>query len=178
MSRFIQIVNLVGVLALAALCASQWIQNRALNGLFNEAEKSRLALVEKLEQQGKELQAKVADLDDLRERVVRVNQELQETGEKLRVTDRRLVQLESERDQLKSSITNWVQAVAVRDEQLQKSGAQLNDLMTDRNQIVGKYNELAERHGKLVKDWNDQQARLAATNAGQKPSPTNSAGDK
>ena len=164
MTRLIQVANLIGVLALTALCAWQWLHNRSLNVAFNDTERARLQLVEKVEQQAKDLQGKAADLDDLRERLLQTNNQLKETAEKLGQTERRLVQLEAEREQLKASITNWVQAVAVRDEQIQKGNTQLKELMADRNQVVEKFNELAERHGKLVKDWNEQQARLAAAN--------------
>src|SRR5262245_30872724 len=117
MTRVLQMANLIGVLALAALCAAQWRQNRSLNASFNSTERSRLDLMDKAEQQAKDLQAKAADLDDLRHRVQLVKTHLKETEEKLGATERHLAHLETERDQLQASITNWVQAVAVRDEQ-------------------------------------------------------------
>lgn len=41
------------------------------------------------------------------------------------------------------------------------------------NANIRKFNALAETHGKLVKDWNEQQARLAAmrTNSAKAASP-------
>jgi chromosome segregation ATPase len=170
-TRALQIINLVGVLALAGLCAFQWRQNRTTNLGLIQTEDARRKLAETVEQQKKDLQARTADLEEFRERLGAMTTQWKAGEEKYGLAERRGIQLESERDQLKTSISNWVQAVRVRDEQLQATQGQIKELMADRNQIVAKFNELAERHARLVQDWNAQQARLAAANAQTNPPP-------
>ena len=84
-----------------------------------------------------------------------------------------IVQLEGEREQLKISVTNWAAAVTARDERIKEANDRLKQLGEDLNASIRKFNELAEVHGKLVKNWNDQQEKLAAlkTNSAKATSP-------
>jgi chromosome segregation ATPase len=163
MNRFLQYANLTGVVALAVLCVLQWSANRRLNVEAGSLEKTRLKLAAEVGQQQKELTGRAADLDHFREQLARTSLALKETETKLASAGRELARLEAERTQLKVGATNWAAAVAARDERLKEGNERLRQLGEDLNASIRKYNELAEANGKLVKDWNDQQAKLAAT---------------
>jgi ABC-type transporter Mla subunit MlaD len=61
-----------------------------------------------------------------------------------------------ERDQLRISVTNWADAVAARDEQLEEAAGQLARLGADRNDAVTRFNELAEKHNEVIHELNDR----------------------
>ncbi len=61
-------------------------------------------------------------------------------------------QLTLERDQLKAAITNWTNAVAVRDERMKEANARIKQLAADLNTSIRKYNELATNRNAVGKD--------------------------
>ncbi len=152
MTRFLQWFNLVGVLALAALCVQQWRINRHLNHEFNEACKLCLSHSQNLGEKDRKLKSAAADLEVFRDQLTRATASLKETETKLAALDRQVKQLTNERDQLKTSVTNWAAAVTARDTQLKQAGADLKMLADDRNATVLKFNELAARQNDLVKE--------------------------
>jgi chromosome segregation ATPase len=173
MNRFLQYVNLIGVAALAVLCVVQWKANRRVNLEASALEKTRQELTSKVAGHEKTIKGQAADLDTFREQLSLATTSLKETETKLTKAVRENVQLEAEREQLKISITNWAAAVTARDERIKEANDRLKKLGEDLNASIRKFNELAETHGKLVKDWNDQQAKLAAmkTNSAKATSP-------
>jgi biopolymer transport protein ExbD len=167
--------NRLGVLALAALCVVQWRRDRALNLEVNQLMKTRFEQDARLKDQEKKLTGLTADLDDFRSRFTEANSEAKEHRQKLTATDRQVRQLESDREQLRASVTNWAGAVAQRDERIKEAndrirdlGVQLNDsvqkfnaLATNYNTSVTKYNELATNYNKVVGQLNEARAALA-----------------
>lgn len=152
MTRFLQWFNLVGVLALAALCVQQWRINRHLNHEFNEACKLCLSHSQNLSEKDKKLKGAAADLEVFRDQLARATASLKETETRLAALDRQVKQLANERDQLKTSVTNWAAAVAARDARLQQAGADLKKIADDRNATVLKFNDLAAKQNDLVKE--------------------------
>ncbi len=152
MNRFLQWFNLLGVLALAGLCAMQWQMNRQLNLDLNAAEKVRQRQTTRLDEQAKLLKGGASDLDGFREQLTRATKSLAETETKLTAVERQVQQLTNERDQLKTSVTGWAAAVTARDDQLKQAGADLKKLAEDRNASVLKFNELAGKQNELVKE--------------------------
>jgi len=162
MNRFVQYANLIGVVALAVLCVVQWSANRRVNLEASALEKTRLDLTAKVAEHEKTIKGQAADLDTFREQLTLATTSLKETETKLTKAGREIVQLEGEREQLKISVTNWAAAVTARDERIKEANDRLKQLGEDLNASIRKFNELAETHGKLVKNWNDQQEKLAA----------------
>ena len=107
MNRFLHWFNLLGVLALAALCVLQWRENRQLNLEVNRREKSRLAQTSRLEEQVKISADQMTDLANLRTHLARLTDELKRATDKLAAAERQLRQSEADRDQLNSNVTNW-----------------------------------------------------------------------
>jgi chromosome segregation ATPase len=152
MNRFLHWFNLAGVLALALLCVLQWRMNRQLNLDLNAAAKARQQQAARLDDQEKRLKGGASDLDGFREQLTRATASLKETELKLAALDRQVKQLTNERDQLKTSVTNWAAAVTARDTQLRQAGADLKKLADDRNAAVLKFNEVATKQNDLVKE--------------------------
>ncbi len=165
MNRTLQFANLIGVAALAVLCFMQWNANRRVNLEASALEKVRIEQSAQIEQQEKNIKGQAADLDNFREQLALGSAALKETDAKLAKAGREIGHLESEREQLKSSVTNWAAAVTLRDERIKEGNERIRQLGEDLNASIRKFNELAETHGKLVKNWNDQQEKLAAMKA-------------
>ena len=156
MKRALPLINLGGVLLLAALCAFQWHINRQVNLEANRLEKTRLEQAAKIEDQEKTIRGNLADLELFRDQLQTAAATLKETEKKLRVTQRVVAQLTQERDQLKESIVRWSEAVAARDEQLKEAASQIQSLADDRNAAVSKFNDLAEKYNSVVGDLNNR----------------------
>lgn len=173
MNRLLQSVNLVGVLALSALCVFQWSVNRGVHREASALEKTRLDLTATLAEREKAIQGQAQDLDNFREQISRAATSRQEAETRLSQAARELAQLEAEREQLKASVTNWAAAVTARDERIREANERIRDLGGDLNTRTRKFNELAEAHAQLVKNWNDQQEKLAAlkTNSAKPTAP-------
>lgn len=152
MNRRLQWFNLVGVLVLAVLCVMQWRVNRRLNLELNAAQSARQQQAARSDEQAARLKGGVTDLDIFREQLTRATASLKQTESKLAALEQQVKQLFNERDQLKTSVTNWAAAVAARDAQLKQVGAELQKLAADRNAAVLKFNEVAKQQNELVKE--------------------------
>jgi chromosome segregation ATPase len=171
MSRLLHWFNLLGVLVVATLCILQWHTNRRLNLDLNRRKQLGLEQAAKLEAQARTSAGQSSDLASLQTHLARVNDDLRNTATSLAVAERRVTQLASERDQLKSTVTHWAAAVAARDERLKEAASQSKALAAERNDLVNKFNELAAQHNKLVKEWNELQSRLSENSKTTPPPP-------
>lgn len=162
MNRKLQFVNLFGVVALVALCVVQWRQNRQLNLGLNDLEKTRQTQVQKLAEQDKTVRGLTEDLTRFKEQFTSAKTELGETREKLSVAERTLIQLTSERDQLQTSLTNWMNAVTERDAKLKEANERINEIVGKLNESVVKFNTLVTNYNEVVKQLNEARAGSAA----------------
>jgi chromosome segregation ATPase len=168
MNRLLQIVNLLGVLALAGLCAYQWKDNGRLHGDLESLERTRQEQATKIADQEKTIQGNVADLEAVRDNLSKSEASLKETQGKLSAemaTNKQLTtardQLAAEHEQDKAAIEKWSAALALRDDALKKrddalkeANAQMQKLMADRNDAVGKFNDLVSKYNGVVKQLN------------------------
>ncbi len=161
MSRRLHWFNLFGVFALSALCVTQWRANRRLNLELNDREQVRLEQSARLEEHAQAASAQNGDLASLRAHLARVSDELKLTAGKLAEAERELDRLKAERDQLKSSVTNWAGALAARDDRLRQSASQIRTLAEERNELARKHNDLAALYNKQTREWTELEARLA-----------------
>jgi uncharacterized coiled-coil DUF342 family protein len=155
-NRTLQYANLLGVVALAILCAAQWKTNRAANLQTIHLEKVRLEQAAKLKEQENFSAGLAADLDQLRDHVSRGSTGLAETEARLAAAERDRAQLAAERDQLRASVTNWAHAVSERDSRLVEMNTQVRQLADDRNDAVTKFNEIAGKYNSVVQDLNNR----------------------
>ena len=170
--RVVQVLNLLGVLALAVLCSMQWKENRQLNLQINSLEITRIQQEAKINDQAATIKADAADLDELRTRLTiaeaTVKSDLLTISSlkhdlAMSQLDRR--QLAGERDALKDALDKWRSAVAARDAALKDADQHLRQLIDDRNAAVLKFNDLAEKYNTLVKKLDAERAAPSSQNA-------------
>lgn len=154
-------LNLIGVLVLAAVCIAQWQRDRQLNLEVNRLEKTRLDQAATLAEQEQTVRGLDADLAQFKAQFAKSANELDGLRQQLRAAERDARQLMLERDQLKTSVTNWAAAVAARDERLKEASAQIHRLADELNTSIQKFNELAVNHNAVVSNLNELRARFA-----------------
>lgn len=163
MNRTLQWLNLVGVLGLAALCVVQWQRDRRLNLDLRDSEKTRMAHEQKLSEQEKNLRGLTDDLTQMKEHLGRISGEAKDSQKKLQETERDNLQLTNEREQLRQNVTNWANAVKLRDERLGEANEQIRSLGENLKASVEKYNQLATNYNSVVDDLN--KLRGSSTNS-------------
>jgi chromosome segregation ATPase len=166
MNRTLQFVNLGGVLLLAALCVFQWQRDRRLNLDLRQSEKTRQAHQQKIGEQDRSLRGLNADLTQLKEQLGRVHADAKDSQQKLETSEQENRQLTTEREQLLQSVTNWSNAVTVRDQRLTEANERIRTLAGDLNASVQKFNELVTNYNAVVQSLNDLRgAKSVGTNA-------------
>jgi chromosome segregation ATPase len=144
-------MNLFGVLALAALCIAQWQRDRRLNLEVGRLDQVRLQQGAKIDEQAGLLKGLNEDLGQLKTSLG-IEQSLRSQAEqKVVSTENANLQLGLERDQLKAAITNWANAVALRDERMKEANTRIEQLAADLNTSIRKYNELVTNRNAAVK---------------------------
>jgi len=161
MNRSLHVLNFLGVLLLAVLCAMQWRANRRSNLDVLDLQMTALKQSALLNERDKTIKAYMADMDEFRGRITLAESQLKELDGKLtdmaRERDALAAQkmhLTAERDALQAALDKWAAAVADRDAEIKRAGEQLHRLMAERNQSVVKFNELATRYNALVAEVN------------------------
>ncbi len=151
--------NLAGVLIVAALCAYQWKINRDLNLKLIAIDKDRLERIVALADEQKKTKEQLSDLDYFRAQITAAKSAEKELTAKLNQLETAQTQLTTERDLLKTNIIEWSIAVKLRDERLAQSDASLKKLITERDEVIQKYNALAQRQNELVAEINKSRAQ-------------------
>jgi chromosome segregation ATPase len=144
-------LNLFGVLALAGLCLCQWVRDRRLNLELKRLDQVRWEQSAKIDDQANQLKGLSEDLGQLKsslanERALRTQEE-----QKLEATESTNAQLILDRDHLNTAISNWANAVALRDERMKEANARIQQLADDLNASIRKYNELVTNYNAAVK---------------------------
>lgn len=173
--RLLQHLNLAGVLALAVLCGFQWQANRRseLHGIRMDA--VRMELASRVGDLQRLLTNSVSDVEVFRNQITGSNTEIRELKQQLETSERRKDHLELESVQLRSSLSNWMAAVAIRDERIRDSTDRLNRLASGQREAVAKINELVGQYNDVTRLLNERTQMLKETTertnkAGQKPS--------
>jgi len=151
MNGRLKYLNLFGVLALAALCVAQWQRDRRLNLEIGRLDQVRLQQAAKIDEQVGLLKGLNEDLSELKTSLGNEQSLRSQAEQKVVSTESTNQQLALERDQLKAAITNWANAVAVRDERMKEANARIEQLAADLNASIRKYNELVTNRNVAVK---------------------------
>jgi chromosome segregation ATPase len=165
MNRALQYSNLFGVLALAALCVVQWQHDRQLNLETIQLERNRQVQEQKISEQQEAAHGLSSDLADFKDRFKAEHDDLEEAKRKVREDEDAVASLTVERGQLKESITNWTAAVAQRDALMKEANRRIEELSTQLNDSIQKYNELATNYDSVVKDLNEVRSKSISTNS-------------
>jgi chromosome segregation ATPase len=153
------------VVALLLLCVAQWWRDRYLNLDVNRLEGLRQAHEQKITEQDRTLRGLSADLAGFKEHFSAVQAELQETRARAEAAEKERDALADETARLKQNLTNWVDAVAVRDERLKEANERIRELAGQLNDSIKKFNELATNYNGLVTQVKAQQAAQTNTPA-------------
>jgi chromosome segregation ATPase len=151
MNNRLKYVNLLGVLALAALCIAQWQRDRRLNLEIGRLDQMRLQQAAKIDEQAGLLKGLNEDFGQLKTSLGNEQSLRSQVEKKVVSIENANQQLSLERDQLKAAITNWANAVTVRDERMKEANARIEQLAADLNASIRKYNELATNHNAAVR---------------------------
>jgi chromosome segregation ATPase len=151
MNGQLKCLNLVGVVALACLCVTQWLHDRRLNLEIKRLDQVHLEQSAKIDEQANQLKGLNEDLDQLKTSLASERDLRTQVEQKLETAEVTNQQLALERDQLKGAITNWVNAVALRDERMKEANARIEQLAADLNASIRKYNDLVTNYNALVK---------------------------
>jgi chromosome segregation ATPase len=152
MIRFLTAVNLIGVLALAALCAAQWRTNGRLDSQVRTLEQTQQELTDDVARRDQRIKDDAADLDDFRRRVTLAETELLDQQNKLNAAI-------AQRDQLKAALQTWIAAVAQRDAALKKASDDIKSIAAQRDKVVAEFNDLAVKYNDVVKELNDARSK-------------------
>ncbi len=145
MNRAMQIFNFLGVCVLAVLCAAQWRINRQVNLRAVDLQRTVLNQTDRLSEQDRTIKQDGQDLDDFRQRLEISESALSETQSKLATAA-------AQRDQLRASLNQWMEAVAQRDAALKLAGQEIQKLAQQRNDAIEKFNDLAAKYNAMVKE--------------------------
>lgn len=151
MNGRLKYMNLFGVLALAALCIAQWQRDRRLNLEVGRLDQVRLQQGAKIDEQAGLLKGLNEDLGQLKTSLGNEQSLRSQAEQKVVSTENANLQLGLERDQLKAAITNWANAVALRDERMKEANTRIEQLAADLNTSIRKYNELVTNRNAAVK---------------------------
>ena len=142
MNNSLKYLNLFGVLALAALCIAQWQRDRGLNLEIGHLDQMRLQQAAKIDEQANLLKGLNEDLGQLKISLATEQSLRSQVEQKVVFAESANQQLVLERDQLKAAITNWSNAVSLRDERMKEANTRIEQLAADLNASIRKYNEL------------------------------------
>jgi predicted nucleic acid-binding Zn-ribbon protein len=96
-----------------------------------------------------------ADLAGVQERFAATGGRIEKAEGQLSEATRQVRLLTLERDQLKDSITNWMNAVTQRDERIKEGNTQIRKLADDLTASVNKFNSLATNYNATVQQLNE-----------------------
>ncbi len=150
MNRALHYINSLGVVALAILCIFQWRANRESNLEANRLEKLRIEHSTEIEDLSRKLKGYTDDLENFRGQITRAAAKSSETDKKLATAERELDQARIEIAQLKTSVTNWADAVATRDILIKEANERIQQLSEQLNANVLTYNKLATNYNAVV----------------------------
>ncbi len=153
MNGQLKYLNLFGVVALACLCVTQWLHDRGLNLEIKRLDQVHSAQSAKIDEQANQLKGLNEDLDQLKASLAAERDLRAQVEQKLTTAEASNEHLTMERDQLKGAITNWANAVALRDERMKEANARIEQLAADLNASIRKYNDLVTNYNAAVKAY-------------------------
>jgi chromosome segregation ATPase len=151
MNGQLKYLNLFGMLVLAALCVAQWQRDRRLNLEVSRLDQVRLEQAARIDDQANTVRGLNEDLGQLKTSLAREQSLRSDAEQKQRSLEDANGQLTSERDQFKVAITNWANAVALRDERMKEANGRIEQLAADLNATIRKYNGLVSNYNAAVK---------------------------
>jgi len=151
MNGGLKYLNLLGVVMLVVLCVVQWQRDRHLNLNVSRLDQIRTEQTTQINDQATALKGLNEDLGQLKTSLVAEQSLRQRVEQKAASVESANEQLVLERDQLKEAITNWSEAVVVRDQAMKQANARIEQLADQLNASIRKYNELVTNRNAAAK---------------------------
>ena len=148
-------LNWAGVVALVVLCVFQWQRDRDLHLELSRLDQVRIDQASRIVQQEQGLLGLGSDLSHFKHQFTHVLGETTGLQTQLRIAEQEVLRLKAEREHLTNSLAQWVSAVALRDATLKDVNAQVADLTERLNTSIAQFNQLASNHNALVKRFNE-----------------------
>ena len=165
MNRRLHLINLLGVVALVALCVLQWRRDRLLNLQMNQLENASQNQQQRIREQDEAARGLSGDLARFKEQFKSTHDELDEAVQKLRGSENENAKLAAEKVQLQETVTNWQKAVQQRDALVKEANDRIRGLSDDLNDSIRKFNELAQKYNAVVKELNESRKSPVPTNS-------------
>lgn len=146
MERTLNRINVLAIPLLTVLCVVQWWKDRELQLRLEESRSEVRGLVELQARLEGQLESARADLRLFKERYHVSEERSAELRRELDGVSRERDRLEAELGRLREVLTNWMEAVRLRDEKLEAAAGTIREL----NQRVG---ELADRYRNCVTNY-------------------------
>jgi hypothetical protein len=166
MNHRLSLLNLIGVLALAVLCVLQWRHDRLLNLTLVHSEQVRSGQETELADQTKKLGGLNEDLSQLKTSLTDEHRQLLQAETKWQTANATNEFLVLERNQLRESLTNWISAVTLRDDQIKQANGRVTRLSLDLNTSIHKFNALVTNYNAVVEDLNALRVHTSTNSAG------------
>jgi chromosome segregation ATPase len=163
--RALYILNLLGIVALVALCVAQWHRSSRDDRLIQSLEQARVEQGARLDKQAVQLVGSAGGLEELRHRLTDSQAELSEAHSRLDARTADLIHLRAECQQLQATLRQWAAAIATRDQALQKASGDIQELTVARDQAVAKFNQVVARYNALVAENNRPTTQPVAATA-------------
>jgi chromosome segregation ATPase len=151
MNGQLKYLNVLGVMVLASLCVAQWLHNRCLNLGIKRLDQVHSEQSARIDEQVIQLKELNEDLDQQKTSLATERALRSQIEQKLETAEAGNERLTLERDQLKVAITNWANAVALRDERMKEANVRIEELAADLNASIRKYNKLVTNYNAVVK---------------------------
>ena len=120
---------------------------------------SRQEQLQKLTEQDKTIGGLTEDLARFKEQFSLTHSNLMEVRERMRKAESENDSLQRDQDQLRESITNWIQAVSARDARLTEANERIRSMATQLDDSIGKYNKLVTNYNAVVKQLEEARAK-------------------
>ncbi len=162
-------LNLAGVLCVGFLCLFQWRQNRALNLELNRQIEAFQGLTNRLSDQTRAWTGAVADLAEFKRKYAAAEETAAiavAARTQVLPLEKQVRELSAERSRLQSALSNWVEAVSIRDERLRAARAELERVREESRGISQRYEALATNYNTVVGELNRMQTN-ASSRAGR-----------
>lgn len=154
MSRLLQFFNFVGVAALAVLLAIQWTANSRLNQQARDLDETRQAQAAKITDLDKTIKGNASDLDDLRGRLTKSESTVADDEKKLALASAEKTRLQADVAQDKAMVAKWQTAITERDQILRQQKDQLDKFVSDRSDLIHRFDDLQTKYNDLANKYN------------------------
>lgn len=149
-NRILQILNFLGVAALAVLCVVQWHANSQAIAAADQLEQVRQQQAAKLSEQQKTMQNDSAELDDLHQRLSEVQAAVRASKAKMAAMSAGRDALTAKADQFEATLAKWQSALSQRDDTIRQAGAQIQKLAQQRDDATRRANDLVAQFNRLA----------------------------